>query len=107
LVVYAEVDRQTQVALQVPVGTTVADAVVLAGLESKHPGLPAGLAVGVWGREVPPETLLQSGDRVELYRPLPQDPKETRRALAREGRSMGGGIGMKKRSKARPPRSRA
>jgi hypothetical protein len=37
---------------------------------------------------VAPGHVLVDGDRVELYRPLPADPKDTRRRLAREGRTM-------------------
>jgi uncharacterized protein len=93
-VVYAEPERQTVIALEVSEGTTVATAIALARLNEQHPGLPADLGVGIWGREVTPETVLAAGDRVELYRPLPQDPKETRRALARQGRTMGHGVGL-------------
>jgi putative ubiquitin-RnfH superfamily antitoxin RatB of RatAB toxin-antitoxin module len=103
-VVVAEPERQTEVELTVPSGTTVAAAVEAARLTERHGSLPESYTLGVWGREVPPETLLSDGDRVELYRPLPADPKETRRALARQGRSMGGGIGMKSKSRVRRPR---
>ncbi len=88
-VVYAERDRQTVVALELPAGSTVADAIGRAGLNALHPALPAEHAVGIWGRLVPVSTPLQAGDRVELYRPLPEDPKVTRRKLARQGRTMG------------------
>lgn len=94
-VVYAEPERQTQRRLLVPVGTTVGEALDRANLRADHPALSAPLAVGIWGREVTLDTPVTAGDRIELYRPLPQDPKDTRRALAREGRSMGGGVGMR------------
>ena len=87
-VAYAERDRQTVVELCVAAGTTAAEAVARAELGTRHPGLPAELAIGIWGRLVGPATVLADGDRVELYRPLPADPKETRRRLAREGRTM-------------------
>jgi putative ubiquitin-RnfH superfamily antitoxin RatB of RatAB toxin-antitoxin module len=105
-VVYAEALRQTQVSLEVPVGTTVAEAIALAQLAHRHPDLPSDLSMGVWGREVSADTPVAMGDRVELYRPLPQDPKETRRALARQGRSMGGAVGMKSRMTVRRPRAK-
>ena len=88
-VVYAERDRQTVVPLALAAGTTVAEAIARADLAARHPGLPAGLSVGIWGRVVPATTVLADGDRVELYRPLPKDPKLTRRELARQGRTMG------------------
>jgi putative ubiquitin-RnfH superfamily antitoxin RatB of RatAB toxin-antitoxin module len=92
-VVYAERDRQTLLALHVPPGTTAARAVELSGIRERHPGIPADAALGVYGRVVPGHHVLAAGDRVELYRPLPADPKETRRQLAREGRTMRAGRG--------------
>jgi hypothetical protein len=88
-VVYAERDRQTLIELRVPAGTTAAAAVELSGIRSRHPGIAPDAPLGIHGRLVPPDRALAAGDRVELYRPLPADPKETRRQLAREGRTMG------------------
>ena len=88
-VAYATAERQTLIELDVPQGTTVAGAIEFAGIRAAHPGIPADAALGIHGRLVRAEQVLIAGDRVELYRPLPEDPKDTRRALAREGRSMG------------------
>jgi putative ubiquitin-RnfH superfamily antitoxin RatB of RatAB toxin-antitoxin module len=88
-VVYAERDRQTLLALTVPAGTTAEQAVASSGIRQRHEGIPPDAALGVHGRVVPPTYVLAPGDRVELYRPLPADPKDTRRRLAREGRTMG------------------
>ena len=88
-VVYATHERQTLIELEVPVGTTVGAAIELAGIRGAHPGIPAGAALGIHGRLVRAGDVVKAGDRVELYRPLPADPKDTRRALAREGRTMG------------------
>jgi len=46
--------------------------------------LDAGCDVGVWGKLVRRDAALSDGDRVELYRPLIADPKETRRRRARK-----------------------
>ena len=88
-VAYAAPERQTLIELVVPPGTTVAGAIELAAIRAAHPGIPADAALGIHGRLVRPEQPVVAGDRVELYRPLPADPKETRRQLAREGRTMG------------------
>jgi putative ubiquitin-RnfH superfamily antitoxin RatB of RatAB toxin-antitoxin module len=88
-VAYAERDRQTVLAIVVPRGTTASLAVELSGIRAAHPGIAADAPLGVHGRIVAAGQVLQDGDRVELYRPLPVDPKETRRRLAREGRTMG------------------
>jgi hypothetical protein len=88
-VAYAERDRQTVIELEVPAGTTAAEAVERSGIRARHPGIPAGAPLGVYGRLVAPGAVLEAGDRVELYRGLPADPKEQRRRLAREGRTIG------------------
>ncbi|MGY4828869.1 RnfH family protein [Sphaerotilaceae bacterium SBD11-9] len=64
-----------QVALNLPVGSTVSDA-----LREACPELLAqGLAVGVWGKLRALGDSLRDKDRVEIYRPLLVDPKEARR----------------------------
>ncbi len=42
----------------------------------------ATMPMGVYGEVVEPEYVLRDGDRVELYRPLRADPKESRRLRA-------------------------
>jgi len=85
----AEAERQTVIALELPAGSTTADALERSGILGRHPALdPADCRVGIFGREVGRERVLADGDRVEVLRPLADDPKERRRRLAREGRSM-------------------
>ena len=43
--------------------------------------------VGVFGRAANPDDIIHDGDRVEVYRPLIADPKETRRRRARTRKS--------------------
>ena len=88
-VAYAERDRQTVIELAVPAGTTAAEAIERSRIRDRHPGIAAAAPIGIYGRIVPPTAVLGEGDRVELYRGLPADPKEKRRQLAREGRTMG------------------
>jgi len=71
-------DRQEVLALSVPLGTTAAEALALAGW-------PPPEAVGVFSRRVPGDHVLADGDRVEVYRPLTLDPKEARRRRASRG----------------------
>lgn len=67
------------VALVLPAGSLLADAVLASGLAARH-GLPAGgLLAGVWSSVKDAATPLRDGDRVEIYRPLQVDPKEARR----------------------------
>lgn len=61
------------------------------------PAAPFDLAahpVGIFGKKKAPDTVLRDGDRVEIYRPLLADPKESRRRRA-SGKSGAG--------KATPP----
>ena len=68
------------VSLQVQQGTTMAQAIELSGLLTRHAELnTAPLAGGVWGKRCEPAQILRDRDRVEVYRPLRVDPKEARR----------------------------
>ena len=74
-----------EVALEVPEGTTAAQALQLSGLLEVVEGLdPAAYGVGVWGRKAGPGQRLREGDRVEIYRPLTVDPKLARRERFRK-----------------------
>ncbi len=86
----AERDRQTVIALVVPAGSTAGDALERSGIFERHPGIDRlGCNVGIFGRTVAPSRVLADGDRVEVLRPLPEDPRERRRRLAREGGASG------------------
>lgn len=88
----AERDRQTVLPLEVPAGCTVGEALELSGIFARHPGIdPACCAVGIFGREVSRDQRLSAGDRIEVLRPLPEDPRARRRRLARDGKAIGGG----------------
>ena len=80
-VIFALPQRQERVALDLPSGSTALGAVQASGLLDRLPKGKLG-RVGVWGKLVPPDTLLRHGDRVEIYRPLAADPKEVRRDRA-------------------------
>ena len=88
----AEADRQTVLPLVVPAGCTAGEAIERSGILALHPAIDAAACgVGIFGREVPRDRVLAAGDRVEVLRPLVEDPKERRRRLAREGGSMRSG----------------
>lgn len=73
--------RQEVIELEMPEGSTVADAIARSRVHERFPEL-AGADAGVWGRRVPPATKLREGDRVELYRPVRADAKAMRRERA-------------------------
>lgn len=74
-----EVFQQT---LALKQGTTLGQALGESSLVQTHPDTKT-MPVGIYGKPMPLETILQEGDRVEIYRPLASDPKEKRRKLAR------------------------
>jgi putative ubiquitin-RnfH superfamily antitoxin RatB of RatAB toxin-antitoxin module len=95
-VVLAEAHGGPAVEVELPAGATAWQAVERSRLLEDRPGLDAGeLALAIFGRLVPRGQPLEAGDRVEILRPLPEDPKERRRQLAREGRAMGRGRGAR------------
>lgn len=87
-VVYAKPDEQTSVRLSLPPGTTAEQAVQRSGLLTLYPEIdPMNLKLGVFGVACQFETVLKDGDRVEIYRPLLNDPKTARRQRALSKRS--------------------
>jgi len=63
-------------------GSTVADALEASGVFTSHPETK-DLAVGIFSKQVPLHSLVKSGDRIEIYRPLIIDPMEKRRQRAK------------------------
>lgn len=95
-VAYARPDRQALLKLRVPSGTTIREAVRLSGIRGEFPEIDLAVSkFGIFGYKAPGDTLVKDGDRVEIYRPLKADPREVRRRLAAQGKTMG-----------RPPRER-
>jgi len=89
-VAYAEPGRQLVLAISVAPGCTVAEAVAQSGILDRYPGIDrAACGYGIYGREVAADRVLAAGDRIEILRPLAEDPRQRRRRLARQGRSMG------------------
>lgn len=84
-VVYALPQKQKLLSLTVAAGTTVVEAINQSGIMDHFEGLviePDG--VGIFSRKVSLDHQLKAGDRVEIYRPLIADPKQTRRERARK-----------------------
>ena len=81
-VVYALPQETERVALKLPPGSTLRQALEASGLLSKHKLDAATGKFGIFGKLSGPDTVLRERDRVEIYRPLIADPKEVRRARA-------------------------
>lgn len=82
-VVLAMPERQELIALKVISGSTVADAIAQSGVIEMFEGFELDTTkVGIFGLKASPDQVLREGDRVEIYRPLIADPKESRRQRA-------------------------
>ncbi len=82
-VIYALPERVWSEDLELPAGATVSDAIRGSGI-LEAAGLPTDFAgaLGVWGEVVDGNRRLREGDRVEIYRPLHENPRVARRRLA-------------------------
>ncbi len=89
-VAFALPERQLLLPLTVPHGTTAIEVVRLSPVAAEFPDIDfSDPKLGVFSKPVSHDYVVREGDRVEVYRPLTADPKEVRRQLAADGRSMG------------------
>lgn len=77
---------QELVPVRLPAAATVAEAIARSGLATAYDLDLSVVAVGIFGKRCTLDTLLEDGDRVELWRPLVADPKEARRRRAEHRR---------------------
>jgi putative ubiquitin-RnfH superfamily antitoxin RatB of RatAB toxin-antitoxin module len=84
-IVYASAAGVTRLAIEVPQGTTLRQAVALSGVLTRYPEIDAGMvaSAAVHGERRDPDAPVAEGDRIELCRPLQVDPKEARRRRSR------------------------
>lgn len=82
-IIYVSPDRHVMKALKLPSGSSVQQAVTLSGILEDCPEIDLkSNRVGIFSQLCALEQEVQHGDRVEIYRPLIQDPKEARRQRA-------------------------
>ncbi|MBI5921230.1 MAG: RnfH family protein [Betaproteobacteria bacterium] len=87
-VVYALPQQQELICLELPDGCTLQQALETSGLLQKYPEINlAQNKFGIYGKLARLETPLRGHDRVEIYRPLLADPKETRKQRAAENKA--------------------
>lgn len=80
VVAYATRERQFLWAVDVPTDATIADVLEAARQLADEPDVPWDTAaVGVFGEARERSDCPAEGDRVEIYRPLPSDPRDRRR----------------------------
>lgn len=79
-VVYSLPPHPPRAQLRLPAGSSVGQAIELSGLLEQCPEIDLAVnAVGVFGRRCALTQVLRAGDRVEIYRALVADPKDSRR----------------------------
>ena len=84
-VAYADQGRKLWLKIDVPEGTTVAEAIDRSGILGLVPQIDlAKQKIGIFGKLVKPDAALRAGDRVEIYRPIVCDPKTVPRRFAAE-----------------------
>jgi putative ubiquitin-RnfH superfamily antitoxin RatB of RatAB toxin-antitoxin module len=82
-IVYAEARRAVVKSLSLPHGASLAQAMQLAAQDVDLRGLDLNRApLGIFGQLARPDQVLHDGDRIEIYRPLAEDPKIARRKRA-------------------------
>jgi uncharacterized protein len=82
-IVHALPGAALQLSLLLPQGAKIEDALTLAARSTEFGRLDLSSApVGIFGKVLSRDTLLNEGDRIEIYRPLAADPKTARRSRA-------------------------
>ena len=82
-VAYAEPDKQSIISIEVAEGTTIAEAIQQSNIIAEFPDIDLETAkIGVFGKIAKADKVLRHKDRVEIYRKLIADPKESRRQQA-------------------------
>lgn len=84
VVAYATLERQYLWRIELPQGASVGDA--LAAARAMSPEVEArweDAEVGIFGARCSRDHVPEDGDRIEIYRPLANDPKQARRERVR------------------------
>lgn len=82
-VAFAAPDKQLILSVKVDDGTSVESAIKQSGILSHFPEINLSrYSVGIFSRVCKLNQSLRIGERVEIYRPLIADPKESRRQRA-------------------------
>jgi putative ubiquitin-RnfH superfamily antitoxin RatB of RatAB toxin-antitoxin module len=80
---YANPAREYLHPMQVEPGTTIGQAIEQSGVLQEFPEINlVTQPVGIYAKKKSLDTVLRERDRVEIYRPLVADPKDSRRRRA-------------------------
>lgn len=84
---YARPDVQVIIPVKAHAEATIEEVIRQSGVLEQFPDIDLSVnKVGVFGKLSKLGARLQPGDRVEIYRPLIADPKESRRQRVAEGK---------------------
>ena len=82
-VCYATARDEFLRSLTVVPGTTIGQAIEMSGVLEAYPDINlATQPVGIYAKKQTLDTVLRPRDRIEIYRPLVADPKDSRRRRA-------------------------
>jgi len=82
-VCYASARAEFLRAMTVAPGTTIGQAIEMSGVLEAYPDINLTTQpVGIFAKKKTLDTVLRERDRVEIYRPLVADPKDSRRKRA-------------------------
>jgi putative ubiquitin-RnfH superfamily antitoxin RatB of RatAB toxin-antitoxin module len=89
-VCYALAGEQALIAVELPEGATLQQALDASGILRRFPQIDlAAQKVGIFGKLKPLDAVLADHDRVEIYRPLLVDPKVSRQRRVEKTRKAG------------------
>lgn len=79
-VAYAKAAQQVWTNVEVPKGATIRDAIAASGILNKFPEIDLETQkVGIFGKLSDIDSVVDDGDRVEIYRPITADPETVER----------------------------
>lgn len=82
-VCYATAQEEFLRPMKVAPGTTIGQAIEMSGVLENYPDINlATQPVGIYAKKKTLDTVLRERDRIEIYRPLVADPKDSRRKRA-------------------------
>ena len=88
-VAYATPEEQLILELEVASDCTIKDALLQSKITEHFPEIDLeSVRVGIFSKPAKMDAGLQPGDRIEIYRKLIADPKESRKKRAAEGKVM-------------------
>lgn len=99
-IAYATPERQLILEQDVEPGTNPRQAVIDSTIDQHFPEIDKqNCDIGIFGKVIRPDHELETGDRIEIYRPLIADPKEVRKKRAAQGLRMKKGGGKEEEQK--------